>query len=93
MVVIMYPDGRKKTVHFGATGYSDYTKHKDKERMFRYSSRHKKRENWGKSGLGTAGFWSKWILWNKPTLAASITDTKKKFGITIKKGAPPSKKN
>ena len=33
---------RKKTVHFGANGMSDYTIHKDKDRMKRYLNRHKK---------------------------------------------------
>ena len=76
---------RVKTVHFGAEGYSDYTKHKDKERMQRYSARHKARENWAKSGIETAGFWSKWILWNKPSLSASIKDVEKRFGIKIRR--------
>lgn len=88
-VVIIKPNGKKKTVQFGAKGYSDFTKHKDEERKKRYDSRHKVRENWGKSGIETAGFWSKWILWNKPTLGDSILDTSKKFGITIKKGKQP----
>ena len=74
-----------KKVHFGATGYSDYTKHKDHDRMKRYEARHKKRENWGKSGISTAGFWSKWLLWNKPTLGSSIKDTEKRFNIKIVK--------
>ncbi len=84
MVVIENHTG-KKTVHFGQDGYSDYTKHKDKERMKRYISRHRSRENWGKSGIKTAGFWSRWLLWNKPTLSASIKDTERRFGITIKR--------
>jgi hypothetical protein len=32
----------KKTVHFGAAGMSDYTKHKDKERKERYLARHRR---------------------------------------------------
>ena len=76
-------DGR--TVHFGATGYSDYTKHKDTDRRRRYIARHAARENWNKSGLQTAGFWSRYILWNKPTLAESIRDTEKKFNIKIRR--------
>ena len=72
-----------KTVNFGAKTYSDYTLHKDKERMHRYVNRHKARENWTKSGLKTAGFWSRWILWNKPSLRGSIRNTEEKFGIRI----------
>ena len=33
--------------------------------------------NWGKSGIFTAGFWSRWMLWNKPTLEESYNDIKK----------------
>lgn len=74
----------KRTVQFGAKGYSDYTIHKDYERMQRYNIRHQKREDWTKRGLYTAGFWSKWILWNKPSLNASIRDTENKFNIKIR---------
>jgi hypothetical protein len=74
-------NGRK--VDFGAVGYSDYTIHKDYDRMKLYEIRHKKRENWTKTGIASAGFWSKWLLWNKPSLPASIKDTEKRFGIKI----------
>ena len=88
-VTIVKPDSKNKTIYFGASGYSDFTKHKDKKRMERYDSRHKPRENWTKSGITTAGFWSKWILWSKPSLAAAKAYTAKKFNITIKSGKPP----
>lgn len=95
MVTIFNPNKnssiKPKIVHFGADGYSDYTKHKDWDRMKRYESRHKKKENWNKSGIYTAGFWSKWILWNKPTIKDSIETIEKKFNITIIQGKPPQK--
>lgn len=75
-------DGR--TVHFGAKGMSDYTKHKDKDRKARYDARHKRNENWKKSGIKTAGFWSKWLLWNKPSILASKRDISKRFNVTFK---------
>ena len=68
-----------KTVSFGQKGASDFTKHKDKERKEAYISRHKKNEDWTKSGVKTAGFWSKHILWSKPTLKESIDDVNKRF--------------
>ena len=68
-----------KTVHFGAAGMSDYTKHKDSERKQRYIQRHKANENWGASGVTTAGFYSKNILWNKSTIQASIRDINHKY--------------
>lgn len=70
---------KKKTVHFGANGMSDYTIHKDKDRMGRYLNRHRKRENWEQ--CDTAGALSRWILWNKPSLQGSIKDYKKKFNL------------
>jgi hypothetical protein len=73
-----------KTVHFGAKGYSDFTKHKDMSRKKRYENRHRSRENWTKSGIKTAGFWSKQVLWNKPSFTGSIKDTERRFGIKIK---------
>ena len=80
-----YDDGNTgKKVNFGASGYEDYTMHSDAERKQRYIDRHAKRENWKKSGISTAGFWSRWLLWNKPSLAGSIRDTASRFGIQIK---------
>ena len=64
-------DGRE-TVHFGQKGTSDYRLHKDDERKGRYIDRHRKNENWGKSGVETADFYSKHVLWNKETLNKSI---------------------
>jgi hypothetical protein len=69
--------GRTKTTHFGAVGYDDFTKTKDVEQKKRYLSRHKKNENW--TDPTTAGSLSAYILWNKPTVKASIADYKKHF--------------
>ena len=74
-----------KTVSFGQKGASDFTKHKNTDRKERYIDRHKKNEDWTKSGVKTAGFYSKHVLWNKPTLKESIDDINKKFkGLNIK---------
>jgi len=53
--------------------------HKNPERMKRYSMRHKSRENW--KDPTTPGALSKYILWNKPSLKASISDYKKRFNL------------
>ena len=68
----------KKTVPFGQKGAQDFTKHKDKERKDRYVDRHKN-EDWTQTGIQTAGWMSKHVLWNKPTLQASVADINKKF--------------
>ena len=79
-----------KTVHFGAEGMSDFTKHKDPSRKKNYISRHGGMgENWNKSGLKTAGFWSRWLLWFKPTIKESIEGIEKKFNVQISRGNPP----
>jgi Family of unknown function (DUF5754) len=77
----VFPDG--PTVRFGLKGFSDYTIHKDKERMKRYITRHVKRENWTRSGGKTAGFWSRWLLWSKPSFRAALKQTEKVLGKKI----------
>jgi hypothetical protein len=76
-----FPDGSK--VHFGRQGYSDYTKHKDGVRMERYLTRHRKRENWTRSGAKTPGFWSRWLLWSSPSLNSARAKTEKVLGKKI----------
>ena len=73
-----------KEIEFGASGYSDFTKHKDEDRKELYLKRHQKRENWDKSGIKTAGFWSRWALWNKDTLDKSLKDVGRRFNVKIK---------
>lgn len=68
-----------KTSQFGAKGYADFTTHKDEERKKRYLDRHRARENW--NDYKSAGSLSRFILWNKPTIKASIADYKKKFNL------------
>ncbi len=71
---------RKKTIHFGAKGMSDYTIHKDDERKKRYLARHNPsvtKENW--SVPDTAASLSRWILWNKKSYNESLKDYKKRF--------------
>jgi hypothetical protein len=74
---------RVKTIHFGSKGMSDYTLNKDPQRKHLYIKRHRARENWNRSGIKTAGFWSRWLLWNKPTLDESIKDIEKRFHVII----------
>lgn len=78
-MVVLEDDNKKRTVHFGAKGASDYTIHKDDERKKRYLDRHRKNENW--NDPFTAGALSRWILWNKKTLDASLKDFIKRFRI------------
>ena len=80
-------ENKKYILSFGASGYSDYTQHGDYERKKRYLNRHapsKTNEDWHKSGLYTAGWASRWILWNLPSLKDSIRDANHRFNLDIK---------
>lgn len=93
-VTVVGPSGRR-TVHFGGVRedgepYRDFTMHKDPETMRRYLARHRAREDWTIGGIGTAGFWARWLLWSKPTLRDAIALTERTFGIEIRRGAPPA---
>jgi len=80
-MAIFYNEERKKikTIHFGASGMSDFTIHKDEERKIRYIARHSANENF--NNYMSAGSLSRWILWNKPSLSASYNDYIKKFNL------------
>ena len=71
--------GTERNISFGAAGYSDFTRNKDEQRKARYISRHKKREDWTKTGLDTPGFYSKHLLWNKNTFDKSFKDMTNRY--------------
>ena len=77
----IFYDGEKKvkTTHFGAKNFSHFPIHKDEERKKRYLDRHRKNENW--NDKFSAGSLSRWVLWNKPSIKASIADYKKRFNL------------
>jgi hypothetical protein len=79
MAIFKLENGRTRTTHFGAEGMSDYTKNRDKDRKQRYLQRHRRNENW--SNPLSAGALSRWILWNKTSKAASISDYKRRFNL------------
>jgi hypothetical protein len=82
--MVITPEGNK-IIHFGAKGMSDYTTiNKNPARMKLYLQRHRGMgEDWNKSGIDTAGFWSRWALWSKPSLEEAIKLIEKKFKINI----------
>lgn len=82
-IVLVYDDNKTKTIHIGSAEHSDYTEHKDPERKSRYIARHKAREDWTKSGIATAGYWAKHLLWNQPSISASIKDIATRHNLKI----------
>jgi len=78
--VFLRPDGTEKVQPFGQRGYSDFTKHKDATRKQRYIARHKRmHEDW--KDPTRAGTLSRFILWNKPTMAASVQSYRRMFRV------------
>ena len=73
----VFDDG--KIVKFGATGYSDFTKHHDEARKERYIERHRGKEDW--LNPMSRGALSRYILWNKKSVSASLADYKSRFGL------------
>ena len=70
-------DRERKKVHFGQKGSSTYIDHRDEKKKDAYIARHKVNENF--NNPMSAGSLSRFILWNKTTLSASIADFKKRF--------------
>ena len=80
-------NGKKYIRKFGATGMSDYTIHKDRERRERYISRHKK--DLKTNDPMKPGYLSMFILWNKSSLSASLADYKRRLNVYNKTGKFP----
>lgn len=67
-------------IHFGISGYGDYTMHHDKKLKYNYVTSHVSKF-WNNTYMRE--FWEKNILWNKKTLLGSINSTTRKFKILI----------
>ena len=75
--VFTKPDGKTKTIHFGASGYQDYTQHHNKDRRTLYRQRHEKDL---KGDPMRAGYLSYYILWGDSTsLHTNIRTFKNQF--------------
>lgn len=72
-------DRERKKVHFGQKGSSTYIDHRDEKKKDAYIARHEVREKF--NNPTTPGSLSRFILWNKTTLSASIADFKKRFNL------------
>lgn len=82
MAIFETDTGQKKTTHFGASGYDDFTTFSKEERdahKEHYITRHAKDLN--TDDPTRSGYLSYYILWNKPTIKASIADYKRKFNL------------
>ena len=80
LMIIMGPDMVR---HFGQAGYDDYTTTNNDLKKKSYIARHSVNEDWTKKGIHSAGFWSRWILWEKATIKEAVKNIQRKFGIKI----------
>lgn len=85
--IIFNKNGKEYIRKFGAEGMSDFTMHKDINRRERYISRHKK--DLKTNDPMKPGYLSMYILWNKPTIKASLADYKRRLNIYNKTGKFP----
>ncbi len=72
--------GKINTIHFGSAQYSDYTLRNNNGAKRLYHLRHASDNIFD---LSYSGCWSWHLLWNKPTIEASIKDMQKTFNISI----------
>jgi len=86
--VVITPEGKK--IYFGQNSYNDFIiwnvlrePDEAKKRKELYIARHKKNEDWTKSGIESPGFWSRYILWNQDTFKKSVEDVQRRFNIII----------
>lgn len=76
----VHTGGKIHNIKFGQFGASDFTLHKNNERMWRYLFRHKKEMNKGLWDFNnplnylTKSFWSRWLLWSKPSLQEAMNN-------------------
>jgi hypothetical protein len=79
-------NNKLKVLQIGDSNYSDFTKHKSEARKQHYIERHKNKEDWTYGGRFEKGFWSRYLLWEKPTLDSSIDYLNEKYkNMKIKK--------
>jgi len=72
-------DGKHIVRHFGASGYDDYIKSGSEKKKNSYIARHGATESF-KDATAPSTL-ARFLLWNKPTLSASIADFKERFNL------------
>jgi hypothetical protein len=76
-------NNQTKLIHFGSSLHKDYptyykeNKEEADKKKNAYIARHKVNENF--NDPLTAGFWSRWILWEEPTVSVSLKKVLNKY--------------
>jgi len=79
MAIFYEGDKKVKTTHFGAKGYTDYTRGATDEQQKAYKSRH---SGDNLSNKFSAGALSMSVLWSSKSLSQGIKNYKSKFGLS-----------
>ena len=88
LTAVFEKNGHRFKQHFGASGYQDFTMHKDEERRLRYIRRHRK--DLRTNDPTRAGYLSLFILWGEtPNLKHQIELYKRKLKTYNKTGQFP----
>jgi hypothetical protein len=76
--------GRRK-VHFGRKGVVYFVTKTpgDKAALKHDFLREHSGEDWSIDGVLTPQFWTRWVLWNKPSKAESIKNMQRRFNVSI----------
>lgn len=79
---IKTPDN--KIISFGAEGGSTFIDHKNLDKKNAWIARHKAGNPEAWSNKNSPLFWARVLLWNQPTLSASIKDVKQRYNIKVR---------
>lgn len=78
--IFIYPDGKIKTVPFGASHYDDYTLSKNDKKRENYIKRHQVNEDF--NNYTSPSSLSRYILWgNSGNIKVNIREFKKRFNL------------
>ena len=70
-------------ISFGRADGNDYLETNNEHIKDYYIDNHQRRERWCFDGHNTAGFWSRWVSFNMPTLHQSLEDIYQRFNIDV----------
>ena len=72
-----------RTLRIGQDGATDYTKGASEKAKKAYLKRHRPLARW--NDPKTKGYWARWLLWDKPSLAEAVEKQQKLHTFTFKK--------
>jgi len=82
--VVMSKDGSQHSHDFGKPGATTYKDGASEDKRKNYLKRHSQMgEDWTQSGIHSAGFWSRWLLWEKRTLRGAAKHIQDKFNLKV----------